>query len=323
MKKYFSTLLSAMLAASVAFPTLAADLPSRKTAPIIDPPPPMWTGFYAGLNAGGTWSNNNSARITTWPLANDEAPIYWATLNSKVENSSTNGFIGGGQIGYNWQVPFGNGVFVTGIEGDIHGIAANGGGKTTNAIWQTQPLGCCNVWNSTSISTNLQWIGTVRGRLGYLVTPALLVYGTGGLAYGGLNFSFRQTQLDSFVFPSNFGPCPGFSGYSCNGPTPITIGLGSTAYSSTMVGYAVGGGAEWMLLSNWSLKAEYVYYNLGNAAASAFPVNYPLSYVAASGARPGPPYAASTAQASIAGNIVRAGVNYHFNWAAAPVVARY
>ena len=71
MKKYFSTLLSAILAASVAFPTLAADIPSRKAAPIIDPPPPMWTGFYSGLNAGGTWSNNNSARITTWPLAND------------------------------------------------------------------------------------------------------------------------------------------------------------------------------------------------------------------------------------------------------------
>ena len=198
---------------------------------------------------------------------------------------------------------------MTGVEADIQGIATNGRGKRTNAVWQPQPLGCCNVWNSTSISTNLQWIGTVRGRLGYLVMPVLLVYGTGGLAYGGLNFNFSQTQLDSVVYP--------------DGPSPIDIGLASTGYSSTMVGYAVGGGAEWMLLSNWSLRAEYLYYNLRNVATTVFPVNYPLGYAAASGARLGPPYAASTAQASIAGNIVRAGVNYHFNWSVAPVVARY
>jgi len=313
----------AALVATTAFSAAAADLASRKAFATFAAPAPTWAGFYAGLNAGGTWSSNNSAQITTWPLANGEGLIYWATLNGKVENSSTDGFIGGGQIGYNWQVPIGNAEFVTGVEVDIQGIAANGGGKTTNAVWQSQPLGCCNVWNSTAISTNLQWIGTVRGRLGYLVTPALLIYGTGGLAYGGLNFSFRQTQLDSFVFPSNFGACPGFPGYSCNGPTPIAIGIGSTGYSGTMVGYTVGGGAEWMLLSNWSLRAEYVYYNLGSAAATAFPVNYPLSYVAASGARPGPPYAASTAQASIVGNIVRVGVNYHFNWGAATNVAKF
>ena len=308
MKKHILLSLAALVATAV-FSAAAADLPSRKAVATFAAPVPTWTGFYAGLNAGGTWANNNSARITTWPLNGDVAVIYWGTLNGKVASSTTNGFIGGGQIGYNWQVPVGAAVFIAGVEADIQGVAANGGQKTTNAVWQSQPLYCCSVWNSTSASSNLQWLGTVRGRIGYLVTPSLLVYGTGGLAYGGLNFNFSQTQLDSFVYS--------------DGPSPIAIASGTAGYSGTMLGYAAGGGVEWMLFPNWSLKAEYIYYNLGNVAATQFLVDYPLGYVAASGAKPGPPFVVSTAQSPVAGNIARAGINYHFNWGAAPVVASY
>jgi outer membrane immunogenic protein len=319
MKKHLLVSLAA-LAAAFTFSASAADLPSRKAVPVYAAPAATWTGFYAGLNAGGTWANNNSARITTWPLIGDLAAIYWGTLNGKVASSRTNGFIGGGQIGYNWQVPVGAAVFIAGVEADIQGVAANGGQKTTNAVWQSQPVGCCTVWNNTSASSNLQWLGTVRGRIGYLVTPSLLIYGTGGLAYGSVNFNFSQTQLDSFVFP---GPEQCFPSIICNGPTPIAITSGSAGYSGSMLGYAAGGGVEWMLFPNWSLKAEYIYYNLGNVAATQFLVDYPLGYVAASGAKPGPPFVVSTAQSSVAGNIARAGINYHFNWGTAPVVASY
>jgi outer membrane immunogenic protein len=86
----------------------------------------------------------------------------------------------------------------------------------------------------------------------------------------------------------------------------------------------VGGGAEWMLFPDWSLKAEYLYYNLGGVATTSFLTNYPLGYVLASGARPGPPYAVSNSLTTVSGNIVRAGVNYHFNFAnAAQVVAKF
>lgn len=317
MKKYLLVLLAALTAASV-LSASAADLPSRKIAAAL-PPPPMWTGFYAGLNAGGTWANNNSAQITAWPLGSGVGLIYWATLNSKVAGSSTSGFIGGGQIGYNWQVPIGNAAFVTGIEADIQGVSASSGQKTTNTVWQSGPVYCCTVWNSISASSNLQWLGTVRGRIGYLVSPSLLVYGTGGLAYGGLSFNFSQTQLTSVVFPGP-GPC----GVSiCNGPTPIAVASGGAGYSGTMVGYAAGGGVEWMLFPNWSLKAEYLYYNLGTVAATLSLREYPLSYIAAYNATPGPPFAISTAQSSVAGNIARAGLNYHFTWGTAPIVASY
>jgi outer membrane immunogenic protein len=320
MKKHLLKSLAALAATSVVSAS-AADLPSRKAAPAYPQPTPMWTGFFAGLNAGGTWSNNNSARITTWPLINGLALFSWVTLNGKVASSSTNGYIGGGQIGYNWQLPVGSATFVTGLEADIQGVGANGGQKTTNALWNPQAIYCCSFWNSTTVSSNLQWLGTVRGRIGYLVTPSLLVYGTGGLAYGGLNFNFSQTQTEFVVFPSNYGPCPGSPSLSCNGPTPINISPGSAGYSATMVGYTAGGGVEWMFFPNWSLKAEYIYYNLGNVETTLFLRGYPLGYVAASGAQPGPPYVASTAKYSVAGNIARAGVNYHFNWGAAPVTA--
>ena len=321
MKKHLLVSLAALAATSI-LSASAADLPARKAAPVDPPPAATWTGFYAGLNAGGTWSNNNSARVTTWSLINVLSLYGWATLNGKVSSSSANGFIGGGQIGYNWQVPVGSATFVTGVEADIQGVA-NGGQETTNALWNPPAVYCCSFCNSTTVSSNLQWLGTVRGRIGYLVTPSLLVYGTGGLAYGGVNFNFSQTQTEFVVFPSNYGPCPGSPSLSCNGPTPINISPGSAGYSGTMVGYAAGGGVEWMLFPNWSLKAEYLYYNLGNVTATLLRGGYPLGYVAASGAQPEPPFVASTAQHSVSGNIARAGVNYHFNWGTAPVVASY
>ncbi len=58
--------------------TVAADLPSMKSAPA---PAPMWTGFYAGLNAGGNWANNNSVNVTTWPFTAGSNGKYWVTAS--------------------------------------------------------------------------------------------------------------------------------------------------------------------------------------------------------------------------------------------------
>ena len=74
-----------------------------------------------------------------------------------------------------------------------------------------------------SANANLSWFGTVRGRLGYLITPTLLIYGTGGFAYG---------QVDAWGF------------------------------SSTHTGWTAGGGVEWMFAPHWSAKVEYLYVNL-------------------------------------------------------------
>jgi outer membrane immunogenic protein len=296
--------LSAVSLVALTTSVLAADLPSRKAAPVIaPPPPPMWTGFHVGVNAGGIWNNNNSIQTSTWPVASgaSEFPVYWAPLNGSISSGSNGGFIGGGQVGYDWQVPFNGMGFVTGVEADIQGIATSGGNQTRNSFIPFAE-GNNSIWNSVRGSANLQYLGTVRGRLGYLVTPTLLVYGTGGLAYGGVSANISQSQIVNF---SN-----GLSGIAA---------FGNASYSNTQVGYTAGGGVEWMFLPNWSAKAEYLYYNLGNVSMT--------SVMTASGIwgnTYGPTtWTSSTANTTISGNLVRAGVNYHFNWGTAPVVAKY
>ena len=305
--------LSAAALAVLTGSAIAADLPSRKASVIAPSPAPMWTGFHVGLNAGGIWNNNNAIQVSTWPLENGMAPSFWAPLNGSVSSGSNGGFIGGGQIGYDWQVPYNGMGFVTGVEADIQGIAASGGNNSRNAIYpgpsNGQALGSFKisdyVWNNVSGSANLQYLGTVRGRLGYLFTPTLLVYATGGLAYGGVSMNLNQSQ---FYNATSSGP-----GFSTTGGYAA---FGNANYSNTQVGYSAGGGIEWMFLPNWSAKAEYLYYNLGNVSVTS------VTTVIPTGA-PAQLWTSSTATSTISGNIARAGVNYHFNLASAPVVAKY
>jgi outer membrane immunogenic protein len=296
MKKLYSV--AAFAAAFAVGTALAADLPSRKgPPPALLPPPPLWTGFYVGLNAGGTFGGGNSVATTA-------APVFFAptwntelatssALASNVLGSNQGGFIGGGQIGYNWQ--FGN-VFVAGVEADIQGIA--GASTSASAFGAGVPAAFPGerIVSITSVSRRLDYLGTVRGRLGYLVTPTLLAYGTAGLAYGGakLNVSILQDNLP-------FGPP--FASFG--------------GFSDTRVGWTAGGGLEWMFMPNWSAKVEYLYYDLGNVTAAL----NPLANLSAGGFVRH--VSAPFAQTRFDGHVVRAGLNYHFNWGAAPVVARY
>jgi len=319
MNKAAVTVLALALTAGSA---IAADLPSFKAPLPAPPPPPLWTGFYVGLNAGGTWSSSNSTRLGSSPLwvsrdnpgPNPSAPADYsltAALGASgvVSSGNSSGFIGGGQIGYNWQAGFGGYSFVFGVEADIQGIANGGGGN--NSSWTNIPATGANVLNDSvltavSIRKNLDYLGTVRGRLGYLITPTLLVYGTGGLAYGGVNFNVSGWQA---VLPVRASwPSSGFGG---------------GAYSDTRVGWTAGGGLEWMFMPNWSAKVEYLYYDLGSVQMAAG-----VTAQFYDGSLGGPPGGlkwlnATQARANYTGNLVRAGVNYHFNWGAPPVVAKY
>ncbi|MGD9542031.1 MAG: outer membrane protein, partial [Methylocystis sp.] len=221
--------------------------------------------------------------------------------------SSNGGFIGGGQIGYNWQ--FYN-SFVAGIEADIQGIASNnsavtGFGAAANPI--DSYSGFSPTMTIQQIRRSVDYLGTVRGRLGWLFTPTLLVYSSGGLAYGGLNLSAN-------FLTANLGP--GFGAGFCSsclfGPS-----FGNGSYSDTRVGWTAGGGLEWMFWPNWSAKAEYLYYDLGRVSA-------PSSVLAGATNAGFVNYAyAVNVTTRFNGNIVRAGVNYHFNWAVPPVIAKY
>ena len=243
MKKILFAVSAVALALS-AGSAFAADLPSRKEAPVYvppPPPPPMWTGFYVGLNIGGGWAangGNNSylpycrhdvTRIGSTPFPGASPNLFFLPGGGTTGNN-TGGVVGGGQVGYNFQ--FGN-PFVIGAEADIQGTSITGGNQG-NFAWPVSPapirgsatglLTPLVTGNGGNIS--LPWFGTVRGRAGYLITPTLLLYGTAGFAYGGVE-AFRR--------------------------------------SNTSTGWTAGGGVEWLFAPHWSAKVEYLYVDLASS----------------------------------------------------------
>jgi outer membrane immunogenic protein len=143
---------------------------------------------------------------------------------------SPRGFDAGGIIGYNWQF----GSWVAGFDADIQG--SSGSGYLTC-------VAVCNGAGATTIDQKLPWFGTVRGRLGYAVGPALF-YATGGAAYGEVKESFTQT--------------------AAGGATT------SPSFSHTKSGFAIGGGIEsrldifGLLGPEWTTRTEYLYMDLGS-----------------------------------------------------------
>jgi outer membrane immunogenic protein len=159
MNKGLALSISFLVAASAT--AFAADLPTPRPTQYFGPPGFSWTGFYIGLNAGAAWNNGESVTIFDPTIP----------ANFAASNGSRIGFIGGGQIGYNFQT----GPIVWGVETDMQGL-------TTGQSFNYGPYGFLHL----NASTNGGWLGTTRARLGYAVDEAL-VYVTGGVAYGGFN----------------------------------------------------------------------------------------------------------------------------------------
>lgn len=254
---------AAMALVAAAGSASAADLPNRRgvamAPPIVAPPLFTWTGFYAGLNAGFNLRDNKAATVGN--------PTF-LTLGASVPASlavGRNGFIGGAQIGYNQQY----GMFVAGVETDLQGI---GNARRTSAF--TGPaLGGI----TTSASTDTTYLGTLRARLGVTPVDRLLVYATGGLAYGNVRNSVAVSA-------------------------PGAGALWAGGSDTTRFGWTIGGGAEYAFDRNWSAKLEYLYYDLGKRTVTGVPLN-----AAATGTG-----AAYVARFENTGQIVRAGVNYKF-----------
>jgi len=187
----------ALCTALLGGPAFAADLLSRKAPPptyIAPAPVAAWTGFYVGLNAGGTFAGGANANTAAWDQLDTGATASGATFAASAAGRTpikNDGFIGGGQVGYNFQF---NNIYVAGVEADIQGLT--GGAPATSTGVGLGPTGIQAV-TTTQLTKSLDYIGTVRGRIGYLVTPTLLIYGAGGLAYGGANLSANYSSVDA------------------------------------------------------------------------------------------------------------------------------
>ena len=289
----------------------AADLPSRKAPMIMAPPPPVftWSGFYFGLNAGGTFGNKNNGSLVATPLGFAPGAIALAGgatqaaidtgLTRNLSQGSNAGAILGGQVGYNWQ--FGS-PFLVGLEADIQGIVQSGQKTVFGSSLGVAGFPGSSVNTTVSVTKRLDYLGTVRARLGYAASPTLLIYATGGLAYG----EAKSATVISGIFPG----------------TAIFPANGRGGMDQMMVGYTVGGGIEWMFLPNWSVKAEYLYYDLGSKGYNSAFTTTSTGSVAA-----GTFFTSDLVRTRLRydGHIARVGVNYHFNFLGAPasVVARY
>ncbi len=266
---------------------LAADLPAAapvyKAAPA---PVSNWTGFYVGANGGYGWKNIG---VTETPGDPNTAIVFGGKINVPAATTSfdSKGWLGGVQAGYNWQF---NQRWVAGVETDFDWSDLKGSGSTpTTVAFGATPA-------SFNATQKIEWFGTLRARLGYLPTNNLLLYATGGLAYGKVNES-ANVVLPAGVSNStgNFNfeyACGGFYG----GPTCF-----SGSHSRTSTGWTAGAGAEYEFARNVTLKFEYLYVNLGSDSFASPAV---IFFNNASFLR------ASFGDAAF--NLVRLGVNYRF-----------
>lgn len=310
----------------------AADLPYGR-GPLITPPPALmsWTGFYVGANAGGTFGgsravstaglnaiDNNSALTAAFGgvVFPGQAAAISSALTNIVDTGSRTGAILGVQAGYNYQFAT---SFVAGIEADIQGVISSGGrglfanGNATGAALGGLAAPVPFVTSAAGVvSRRLDYLGTVRARLGYSFTPSILAYVTGGLAYGGIK--------------SNLATVAAFPGTLGNGTFGANVANGGAGgYSNTRIGYTIGGGVEWMFAPSWSVKAEYLYYDLGsvgyNGGVTSVSNALQAQFIGQGGLLT---QTLTRVRFRQDGQIARIGVNYHF-WgpSVAAVVARY
>jgi outer membrane immunogenic protein len=265
----------------------AVSTPAQETAyyPRSGPPGP-WTGVYLGLNAGGVMGSRQNVATTGFDTydypSSGVGYAFASSAASSIALGGNNGFIGGGQIGYNYQID----NVVVGLEADFQGTTAGGGGEASGASFA--PSSSVAPIAVTRVHAGLVNFGTARARVGYLVTPTLLAYVTGGLAYG-------QTHVDTALF-------------SVDTAGLVSPGIGSASYGSFHSGWTAGAGVEWMFWPRLSAKLEYLYYDLGAPSMGMIGIDNKAV------GTPVGAFLASTTPPRFSGSILRAGVNYHLDW---------
>jgi outer membrane immunogenic protein len=274
-------------ASTIAFSQIAsaADMPMKAAAAPVAPTY-SWTGFYIGANIGGGWGGPNVDYV-----ANDLVSLGLFSPNlpnlgggPPPASIHTSGVLGGLQVGYNWQM---GPAWLIGAETDIEWSGTKGSASTGGA------LNIIGAPFANTVEEKVEWLGTVRARLGYLPTPDFLAFVTGGFAYGEVKHSGAYTGAAGVT--GTLGPV----GFDCTAQPCF-----SGSASDTTSGWTVGGGLEYAVAGNWTIRAEYLYVSLESksvietATALSVGTTIPSSFTANFG------------QTNL--NIVRAALNYRF-----------
>ncbi len=237
-----------------------------------------WTGFYAGLNTGGTFGSSNAQTGTTG--GDYFQPASATQINyAGNQNLTPKGYAGGLQFGYNRQVA----KFVLGVEADFSVLAAS---KTVTGVADYSCAGCSPYGFLITQKVSTDGMGTARARVGHTYGKRGLFYASGGVA---------ETQIHySSLFMDNYTDVIGYYPYLVSE---------SASASVLKTGWIVGGGTEYALNKRWSARAEYLFAdfgtvsNAGNALTDVF----------------GNPYTDPfTHTATLTSSVVRVAVNYKF-----------
>ena len=270
-------LLSTVAIAAVSTSAFAADLPSRRAPPVYVPPPvPLfsWTGFYIGGDVGYAFGKDNVRQVGNNPGRGPDA-FY--------NDGFPNGTTGGAHIGYNFStqsLPV-LGQFAGGLQGlpFIGGFGGAGGVVGIEGDVQGTDYRSSQTFGTFTETSRNEINGTVRGRVGIAVDRALF-FATGGVAFAQFQNSYAA---------------PAFGGYQ--------------QLSTTRIGYVVGGGFEYAITTQFSLRAQYMYINYSKYTDVPVPVAGAIG---------------STFSHHDTTQRVTVGFSYKFDTPpAAPVVARY
>jgi len=252
------TLFFAAVAAIVGVGAASAADMAVKARPVAIEPGYNWSGWYVGLNGGGAW-DNSTGHLDTFS-SDFVGPVAAGVVPTNLGAKHEGGF-GGGQVGYNWQ----RDRWVFGLETDFQGADI---GRTNTIFFPGDGLFVPTV---TTARDHIDWFGTVRGRIGWAANNVLL-YGTGGFAYGDVNSSVRVLG------------------------TPPTTGNFAGNVTDTRFGWAAGAGVEWGITPNWTVKGEYLHIDLGSSNVTMTDPQFPLG--------------SATYRFHHEMDTVRAGVNY-------------
>lgn len=255
---------------------------------------PHWNGFYLGANTGYWRAQNND--LTTTGSINFINPAFEPgasnIVNALIQIADNkfslrpNGFIGGGQAGYNY--PFCTG-FLLGFNFDFDGLTNSNHTytlqKSVNLVDFDESYA-----GTLVVKQKINYLGTIRARAGYLFYPTILLYAAGGFAYGNVTLNTSWTVQESL------------------GPAVFPTIAAQKNVSKTLTGWTAGIGIEWLFQPNWSTSLEYTYYKLNglHTSANLSQTNTSLSPPVLWGS------AAAKTNLTLSSGTIRLGVNYHF-----------
>jgi outer membrane immunogenic protein len=241
--KIFSLALAVITLSGVAIAdTVATPAPSSTTA---SKSTYDWTGVYVGGFVGGATGANATSSTNGSLSFFGPDPTYSASGSRNYSTSSS--FMGGGTVGYNWQIP--KTPYLIGLEGEYGYLGQSGSSQTSASQGYAGGMNY-NTQNKTTIGSNYGY-GLVGGRLGYALDRSLFYVKSGAV--------FTQVSSTNSSTPSHIG----YNDFSSN----------STQSGGTTTGYAIGGGVEyapsWYSNKNLTLKVEYLYFGIPTANSAS------------------------------------------------------